>query len=181
MREAKEFRFNAILERSDNKLWGAHFEVPGDIAKRLISGKSRRVVCTLNGVSHYQFAMLPHGHGSLVISVNKKLREKLKLSFGSELDVRLKKDTSTYGLPVPEEFGELLRQDARGDTLFHALTRGKQRTILYMVGSPRSPEKRIERAVIVVNHLKANGGKINYRQLSASLKDPRHRSLRGAI
>lgn len=87
--------------------------------------------------------------------------------------VKLRKDESEFGLPMPEEFREVLQQDAAGRKFFDALTRGKQRTLLYLVNTAKSPEKRIARALTIVTHLKNNKGIINYRQLSAMLKDPR--------
>ena len=167
------FQFSATLERSNNKLWGCHFRVPSRIVKELIEGDSRRVVCTLNNSVEYQCAMLPFGDRSFVISVNQDLRDTLRLTFGMEVQVSLKKDNSEYGLPLPDELQELLRQDAEGDKLFHALTRGKQRTLLYIVGAVKSPEKRVERAITIVNHLKAHNCKIDYKKLNATLKDSR--------
>jgi hypothetical protein len=114
--------------------------------------------------------MLPHGNGRFVITVNKRLRDKLGLEFGMEVQVSLRKDASAYGLPFPEEFRALLGQDPKGDDLFHALSRGRQRTLLYIIGSARSTEKRILRALAVVKHLKANGGKINYRLLGEAMR-----------
>lgn len=117
--------------------------------------------------------MLPAGSGVFVIAVNKTLRDTLGLAFGMQVQVSLKKDKSEYGLPFPEELRGLLQQDPEGSALFHALTRGRQRTLLHIVGSPRSSTKRVARAAAVVKHLKAYNGQINYRQLYASLKDPR--------
>lgn len=171
-------QFTSILERSDNRLWGAHFRVPGRIVKRLVEGKSRRVVCTLNGSQPHQCALLPHGGGSFVITVNKKLRDALGLAFGTEVRVRLERDKSEYGLPLPEELHELLQQDPEGKKLFLSLTPGRKRTLLYIIGSVKSQPKRVERAVVILTHLKANGGKINYKQLYALLKDPRHPSAK---
>ena len=119
----------------------------------------------------YQCAILYYSHDTPVISVNKKLRDSLGLSFGMEIDVQLKKDGSEYGLPVPEELRELFHQDAEGKAIFHSLTKGKQRTLLYIIGSGKSMEKRIERALIVLRHLKSNAGKINYKQLGAAMKN----------
>ena len=165
--------FTSRLERSTNKLWGCHFQVPSTIAKSLIDSKLRRVVCTLNNSATYQCAILHYGKGLPVISVNKKLRDSLGLSFGSEVHVVLKKDESEYGLPLPDELRELFEQDAEGDRLFHALTRGKQRTLLYIVDKPKNQEQRVIRALAVVKHLKLNKGKIDYKQLGAMIKDPR--------
>jgi len=167
------FRFTSMLERSSNKLWGSHFRVPNHIAKRFTDGYSHRVVCTLNDSVTYQCALRAQRDDVFVIPVNKKLRDTLGLAFGMEVDVSLRKDESEYGLPLPEELHELLQQDPVGKRMFHALTRGKQRTLLYIVGSAKSSEKRITRAIAVVGHLKSNGGKINYKQLNALLKNPR--------
>jgi hypothetical protein len=169
----KIFRFTSVLERSYNRLWGCHFRVPARIAKSLVDGDSRRVVCTLNDAAEYQSAVRPIGGRVFVIPVNKALRGSLGIAFGMEVHVTLKKDRSEYGLPMPEEFRAVLGQDTESDKLFHALTRGRQRTLLHFVGSAKSMEKRVDRAVVVLNHLKANKGKINFRQLYESLRNSR--------
>lgn len=167
------YLFTSTLERSDNRLWGCHFRVPAHIANRLIDSKSRRVLCSLNGSTEHQCAILHHGNGGFVITVNKKLRDTLGMSFGTDVRVSLKKDRSEYGLPVPEELAEIFNQDEEGNTLFHALTPGKQRTLLHIVGSVKNSDKRLSRALAVIKHLKTNSGKINYKQLNAMLRDPR--------
>ena len=143
--------------------------VPRNIAEKLLD-PDRRVICALNGTPEFQCAMLPQRGGTLVISVKKPLREKLGVTFGGELGVSLRKDRSVYGLPVPEELEELFRQDRQGSRLFHALTRGKQRTLLYIIGSVKNPDKRTVRGVTILSHLKMNKGQINYRQLNAALQ-----------
>lgn len=171
----KSSRFNSILERSTNKLWGAHFRVPQNIAKRYSIGTDRRVFCVINGEIEFQCALLHGGKGDFVITVNKKLREALHLKFGAEVDVQIWKDETEYGLPVPEEFAELLKQDGEGARYFQALTPGRRRTLLYLVGNVRTPEMRAFRAIAILNHLKANKGALKYPQLSRSLKDPRRK------
>lgn len=165
-----KLQFTSTLEKSDNKLWGCHFSVPKAVAQKLIDGSSRRVVCTLNNATEYQCALLPHGNGTFVITVNKKLRDTLKLTFGMAVQVSLKKDESKYGLPMPEELEELFRQDKEARLLFHALTAGKQRTLLYIIGSAKGPDGRVSRAIIITKHLKTNAGKINYKELFQALK-----------
>ncbi len=165
------FHFTSALELSTNKLWGAHFVVPDIIAQVFVSNDVRRVVCTLNEKITYQCALLPKGDGSFLITVNKKTRDTLGLKAGSPVQVSLRKDESEYGLPMPEEMAEVLAQDADGDRLFHALTPGKIRTLLYIVGQVKDPDKRIGRAFAIVEHLKTNEGKINYRQLNEAMKN----------
>jgi uncharacterized protein YdeI (YjbR/CyaY-like superfamily) len=81
-------------------------------------------------------------------------------------------DESKYGMPVPEEFAEVLNQDPEGDKLFHSLTPGKQRSILWFVGSVKDVDKRIQTALIFIEHLKRNDGKIIHDQLTEELKRP---------
>ena len=90
---------------------------------------------------------------------------------GDEVTYNLEKDTSEFGLPVPEEFAELLKIDAEGNEIFMSLTPGKQRTLLYMVSTPKSIDLRIKRAICIIDHLKATNGKINYRQLNELIKN----------
>lgn len=164
--------FHSILEISTNRLWGCDFSVPQFVADALIAkGEARRVVCTLNGTAEFQCALLPRGDGSFVISVNKKLQTSLGVKPGMSVQVGLRKDDSEYGLPMPEELKELFAQDEDGNRFFHALTPGKQRTLLYIVGHVKNPDARLTRALVVVEHLKEQKGKINYKRLNADLQN----------
>lgn len=174
MQSKPKQQFTSVLKESNNKLWGAHFVVPDRVAKQFANGNSRRVVCTLNSAEEFQCALIPHGNGSFVITVNKKLRTKLDLKFGATVRVSLRKDESKYGLPMPEEFAELLRQDKEGSRLFHALTAGRQRTLLYIIGAKNNTNVRLERSILVVQHLKTNNGKIDHKKFNESLKQSAH-------
>ena len=167
-----QFHFNSVLEESTNKLWGCHFVVPKLVSDAIITqGEARRVVCTLNENLEYQCALLPRGDGSFVITVNKKSQTKLGLKIGSKINVSLQKDESEYGLPMPEELAELLAQDEEGNRYLHDLSPGKLRTLLYMVGQPKNSDVRLHRALVVVEHLKRNRGKIDYKQLNFTIRD----------
>lgn len=162
--------FTAALENFNSALWGFHIVVPAQFAKPFVEDKDRRVVCILNGSLEFQCALMPKGDGHFFININKKIRDKLKLQLGSMVEVMLRKDESEYGLPMPEEFAELLSQDEAGNQLFHALTPGKQRNLLYIAGQPKTTEVRLRRAVVLVEHLKANKGKIDFKQLNQDMK-----------
>lgn len=163
--------FTSVMDKFDSNLWGFHFCVPAEIGNQFVTeGNDRRVVCTLNDKEEFQCALMPKGDGNFFINVNKKIRDALKLAVGSQVNVLLKKDESEYGLPMPEELQELLLQDEEGNKLFHALTMGKQRTLLYIVGSVKDTGKRISRALAIVNHLKANGGKVIYKKLNDDIR-----------
>jgi bifunctional DNA-binding transcriptional regulator/antitoxin component of YhaV-PrlF toxin-antitoxin module len=169
---AKVVRLTTVLTKPD-KDSGWHFlTIKPSVAGKLgFTGKSRRVVCTLNDAHKFQCALLPTG-GSFYIIVNKKIRTKLGIEEGSKVKVELSKDESKYGLPMPKELREVLKQDPEGNELFHRLTAGKQRTILYYIAKPKDVDRRIHMALVIVEHLKKNEGKIVYTKLSEELKRP---------
>ncbi len=162
--------FTAILQKFDSNLWFYYILVPEAICEPFIGEKEKRVVCTLNGTEEFQCALMPKGEGGYFININKKLRDKLKLNIGDAVTASIRKDDSQYGLPMPEEMAELMQQDDEGNRLFHALTPGKQRNLLYIVGSPKTSETRLKRAVVCIEHLKVNGGKIDFKRLNEDLK-----------
>lgn len=162
--------FHSPVELSTNRLWGAHVEVPRDVVAALTVDGSKRVVFSVNDSPEIQRALLPQKGGRHVLTLNKPMRDRLRLKSGMRVSVRVRKDESTYGLPMPEEFEELLRQDKDGDRIFHALTRGKQRTLLYIIDSAKDVGKRLDRANVILRHLKANKGNILYRKLGEEMK-----------
>lgn len=172
MQSEDSFHFKSTLEVSTNRLWGCHFAVPPLVAEALIAQTTdRRVICTLNGKKEFQCALLPRGDGTFVITVNKKLQTALAAKPGMQVDVTLRKDESEYGLPMPEELEEVLRQDEEGNRLFHALPPGKLRTLLYIAGNVKNPDARLTRALVIVEHLKEQQGKIDYKRLHSALQD----------
>lgn len=147
-------------------------DIPRKIGKRFETDpKTRRVVCTLNNKHTFQCALMPN-KGEFVISINKPIREKLGIGDGDTVDVELVADTSKYGLPMPAELAEVLRQDRDGDKLFHALTPGKQRSLLYLVNIAKGIDRRIHTALIILEHLKDNDGKVIGDKLYEELKRP---------
>jgi hypothetical protein len=164
--------FKTALERFGNtNLWHSFITVPEKFAQPFIDETGRRVICTLNETESFHAALMHSGQGDYFINVNAVLRKKLKLREGDEVLVRLEKDTSEYGLPMPEEFKELLTQDPEGNKLFHAHTPGKQRTLLYIIAKPKDPALRIRNGIAVLEHLKRNNGAINYKQLNTDIRN----------
>src|SRR5690606_41082564 len=113
-------QFTAVIEKFDSYLWGFHFVVTADIARVFINGNDRRVICTLNERLKFPCALMPKGDGAFFVNVNKEIRDKLKLKEGTAVHVMMEKDESEYGLPMPEEFEEVLNQDAEGRAHFEA-------------------------------------------------------------
>lgn len=165
------YHFSSHLEESNNRLWGQHFIVPAPIGAALTENSDdKRVVCKINNMVEYQCAMVSKGAGVYIVSVNKARVKKLGLKIGDQVQVDLYKDDSEYGLPVPEEFTEVLEQDPAAKAFWEKLTPGKQRTLLYIVAQPKNSDLRIGRALVIAEHLKAYNGKINFRALNDGLR-----------
>src|SRR5688500_18916506 len=169
---AKSVKFETELTRSPESS-GWHFLFVGaEIARKLrFEGKLRRVVCSISGSEGFQCALLPSGDKFYII-VNKQKRDSLGIVAGDRVNVKLVKDESKYGLPMPEELREVLDQDPDGDKLFHDLTAGKQRSMLYYIGKIKNIDKRIHAALILVEHLKDNDGKVDGDKLYEEWKRP---------
>ena len=135
-------------------------------------GRTRRCLCTINGQITFNCALLPSGQfkGKFIIAVNKANRAKLGIEAGDTIDVELVRDDSKYGMPMPPEFKEVLAQDPDGKKLFNALTPGKQRTLLWYTQKPKDEDRRIHNALVMIEHLKKNEGKIVWRELGEELK-----------
>lgn len=95
---------------------------------------------------------MPDGHGHWSVFVNQNIRKQSMINAGDELNVTLEKDKSAYGAQMPLELAELLNQDDRGSKYFHALTPGKQRTLMYIV-SKINTNSRLNKVLAIVHHL----------------------------
>ena len=124
-------------------------------------GNLRRVVCTINGVKTFNCALFP-SKGNYLIALYKKLRDKLGLEVGDAVTVELEKDNSKYGMPMPEEFAEVLRQDPEGDRLFNELSPGNQRLMLKLIVFVKDTDRRIVRSLVGIELLKRSDGKFDY-------------------
>lgn len=168
---AKSIKINTVIERSPETS-GWHFLVIDEktVAKLSFEDKYKRVVCSINGNKGFQCALMP-SRGKFYIIVNKQKRDAFGLAAGDKVKVELVIDESKYGLPMPDEFREVLDQDPEGDKLFHTLTPGKQRSLLHYVGTVRDVDKRIHQSLVIVEHIKKNG-KVIDKLLYEELKRP---------
>lgn len=135
---------------------------------------NRRIICTIKSSAAsetIQCALMPFG-GNFFVMVNKQVRTRLGIKEGDKVTVEFQKDESKYGLPMSKELREVLRQDKEGNHLFHSLTPGRQRSIIYYVGKIKDIDRRIAAALIFVEHLKKNNGRINQETLKNELKRP---------
>jgi len=167
----KSVTYQTTVSRQDHVLWNLHIPVPSDIAESFLSTGTKRVVCTIDDTFSFQCAIMPLGDGGHFIMLSKEKMKKLDLMVGTEIQIKLEKDESEYGIPLPEEFEELLLIDDEANDCFHKLTKGKQRSLLYLIAKPKRSETRIKKAVVIAEYLKSTGGKLDFKELNEAFKN----------
>jgi len=171
----KSLKLKTELVRWDESGWHTLVVEKKTVDKFGFKGVYKRVVCTVNGGEAFQCALMP-SRGNFFIIVNKKKRDALGIVAGDKVSVELAIDESKYGLPMPDEFREVLDQDAAGNKIFHSLTPGKQRSLLYYLGNIKDIDLRIHQALLIVEHIKEHG-KIIDKVLYQELKRPKAHEL----
>ena len=160
-----------ILDHQNTNLWGGHLVVSDFVANEIKEQKFKRLICCLNNQVSFHCAMLSMGNGLHFINVNKEIQKKLKISFGSKVQVVLKEDISKYGMPLPPEMEELMSQDEELYATFHKLSPGKQRTLLYQIGKPKNSNTRIKKAILISRYLVSMNGNFDFRELNEYIKE----------
>ncbi len=166
----KKKKFKTKLANLDSALWSYHIPVPKNVKEAFVEGKDRRVICRLNDTIEFPCAIMYKAEEYFFININKEIRKKLKLEIGTEVEVEIWKDNSEYGMPMPEELSEIFAMDPEADKAFHALTKGKQRNLIYLVSKPKNVDTRIRKAIAITEYLKTCKGKIDFKELNEAMK-----------
>lgn len=161
--------FLSTLEDFHTNLWRFHLPVPEDIAAKFIEGDNRRVRVHLEGIPVFPAALMKTKEYWFIL-LNKPNREKLKIAEGEKITMTLEKDLSEYGHEMPEEFQVLLDQDEVGSRYFYALTKGKQRGLIYIVTKVKNTNSRLNKSLAIIEHLKDLKGKLDYKLLNEKIK-----------
>jgi hypothetical protein len=127
--------------------------VPAKHALRA-GGIKQRLLCTVNSVLTFSCGMMPLKEGNMFIMLNKKRMKALGVENGDSIEVLLEPDHSKFGMEMPEELAEVLRQDREAGNRFRNLSPGKQRNIIYYVSQVKNTQKRIDRALLLLGNLK---------------------------
>ncbi|NOQ74034.1 MAG: DUF1905 domain-containing protein [Crocinitomix sp.] len=168
------YTFETKLKQDETStlMWDYRIIVPQDIIKSLLVG-DKRVLCGINDLPKIHAALLSNGAGDYFIMVNKEIRKKLNVMTGDALSISIEKDNSKYGMGVTEAFTELCYQDPEGNNFFHALTPGKQRTLLHLMGKPKSEQKQLEKVLVIFDYLKSANGELDFKELNEAFKHNR--------
>ncbi len=159
------------IEKFDTGLWSYHILVPESVYKALTLDGKKRIICTLNDHDDFHAGFMPDGNGRWFIKLSKDKMKEFGLALGQEVSVKVSKDTSSYGMAIPEVFSELLYQDPEAAAYFEKLSDGKKRSLIYIVDKPKSSEIKLRKAIVILNHLRLNSGKLDFRILNQAIKE----------
>lgn len=162
------WQFNGTISNINGNVWSYGILVPTDIADQIVATKNTRLVADLAGLEKFHCALMS-GKAGKFINVNKTIRKSVEHL--DTIPVSLRLDTSEYGMPFPVELKEMLLQDPDAEVIFEGLTKGKQRTLIYQVSSPKSEDTRFKKAYVICDYLKACNGKIDFKELNLAYKN----------
>jgi len=164
-------KFKAPVSKFEKGLWSYHIIVPQKIYNDLTKSGNKRIMCSINKLERFHAGFMPDGNGQWFIKLNKEKMKDFGLTVGEEVTIEVKSDTSKYGMALPNEFEEVLVQDIEGAEYFEKLTEGKKRSLIYLIAKVKNTDKRIIKSLIILDHLKANSGKLDFKLLNVAFKE----------
>ena len=162
-------KIKSTLQNFHNDLWSYYIPIPKQVGAQFIVGENRRVLCSVNDKPPIHAALMPRGD-EYTIYVRKELKQKLEVEEGDEVDVTLEKDRTEFGVPMPESFEVLLAQDDEGRKYFEKLTKGKQRSLIYIVGKVKNVDSQLAKGLAIMHHLKEAEGNLDFKRLNVLIK-----------
>ena len=148
----KPITFNTFLEPK-TKAGYCHIAVPKKIVEQ-VGGFGTRLLCSINGNEKIHSGLMGKGDGRGMIIINKKNQKKWSITIDDEVVTTIELDHSKYGMEIPEELEALLKQDREGLKAFENISPSKQRYIISYVDGVKSTQKRIDRAIFLIENLK---------------------------
>ncbi len=160
----KPITFKTYLEPK-SKVGYYHITVPKEIVET-IGGFGTRLMTSINGNEQIHSGLMGKGDGRGLIIINTKNQKKWGLNIGDEVEATIELDHSKYGMKMPEELDALLEQDREGLAAFEKITDGQRRFIISYVDGVKSIQKRIDRAIMMIENLKTMPeGPFNHRHI----------------
>lgn len=139
------------LEKFDS---GMHYVlVPEALIRPFLEKVQKRAIATIQN-EDFHCAFMAKKEGGYFINIGSKICKALNLKLGDEIEISFKEDSTEYQFEMPEEFTEVLYQDADAFAVFEGLTDGNKRGLIYLVTAVKSSDKRIERALKICEKLK---------------------------
>lgn len=118
-------------------------------------GKNRaEIVVEFEGKTLHFHAALRKYHGRYQIMFSKNKQKELGVFPNDYIHLSLRKDSTRYGVEIPEELSEVFYQDPEAHEIFKTLSDGACRSVIYGVLRYKTPQRRIELALEICNRLR---------------------------
>lgn len=144
--------FEAVLERTGDRLNWTIIRVPLDVAKVWGRRGQLRVKGEINGFA-FQTSLFPTGDGHHMMIVNKKMQAGGKTYVGGKARFKLEPDTAPRELKTADELTAVLRQSKRLQKYFDSFNHSMQKYITELVAEGKHKETRLRRADQIAERL----------------------------
>lgn len=140
-------RENQVIRQLKPKKGGYFFlSVSSEVVRKLPSGRSTRLICTLPNETRFQCGLNHLGDGNFFVIISKKNLDLSDAIPGEEIEFELAIDPNPLGVEVPEILKVLLEQDEVLKSLYDELSDGKKRNIIFGINRIKNVDLQIERA-----------------------------------
>lgn len=141
-----------ILKKFDS---GMHYILLDEkTVEGLTQNDNKRAICKVNNEIAFHCAIMPKKEGGHFINIGSTICKKLKIQEGSIITASFTIDKTVYQFEMAEELQEVLNSDVEASQIFHDLTPGNQRGLIYLVSQVKSSDKKIERAIKIAAKIK---------------------------
>lgn len=137
--------FDAVLERSGDRLNWTIIRIPFDAAKLWGKRGQLRVKGEINGFA-FRSALFPTGQGTHVLMVNKKMQAGGKAVPGGKARFQLEPDIAPREIKASAELQRMLRQSKQLQKFYDSLSFSMRQYIAAWVEEPKTVEARRRRA-----------------------------------
>ncbi|MEM9896898.1 MAG: YdeI/OmpD-associated family protein [Bacteroidota bacterium] len=151
-------------------MWSFYMEVDAQTATPFIQGKDRRITWEFADENPFHAALMPK-KGVYSIYITSEFMKKNAIEPGDTIEIELEKDTSEFGIEMPESFSALLDQDQEGAMYFLELSKGQQRSLLHIVGKVKNVDSQISKGMAIMQHLKETCGTLDFKRLNELIKE----------
>jgi Domain of unknown function (DUF1905) len=124
--------------------YGPYFKLPKEETLAFLEKhqNNKRIKCIINGLTIDR--AISRKEDFFYILLSKEVLKQLKVNINDSVSVSIQTNTSKYGVDITEEMEEVLFQDPDGSDLFHKLTPGKQRSLIFFINKIKSSQLRVE-------------------------------------
>jgi len=131
-------------------------EIPAEIAIPFAeAGEKRvRIEARFEGQSVDFHAALQRRGDRYFVMFGKSHQKTLGIFPNDYFSFQLFKDTTKYGVEVPEELEAVLMSDYEAFQNFEAFTPGRKRGIIYMIARYKTSQTRIDKSLLLCENLK---------------------------